>query len=204
MGASRILEDEMKNTLKMEHPPKGGSETPLVRRSTSESRAPVRYSPSANYLLLTENGEESEYQLERRHHKDCGCSRLKKSKMAVKGTRLDWWLRVSNRNEFSPTVKMTTISWAKRVRILISEASLFLLKILGTKSLAVMFIRLVMKDKLKFCIALVGLRRVPYIQQYRKVRALALLKGRKVRAVALLKGRWFKVYRYYLRQRAVK
>ncbi|GKA37328.1 hypothetical protein Tco_0723893 [Tanacetum coccineum] len=48
----------MKNTLKMEHPPKGGSETPLVQRSTSESRAPVRYSPSANYSLLTENGEE--------------------------------------------------------------------------------------------------------------------------------------------------
>ncbi|GJT27815.1 retrovirus-related pol polyprotein from transposon TNT 1-94 [Tanacetum coccineum] len=32
----------------------GGSETPQVRRSTRESRAPVRYSPSANYLLLTE------------------------------------------------------------------------------------------------------------------------------------------------------
>ncbi|GJS50016.1 retrovirus-related pol polyprotein from transposon TNT 1-94, partial [Tanacetum coccineum] len=29
-----------------------GSETPHVRRSTRESKAPVRYSPSANYLLL--------------------------------------------------------------------------------------------------------------------------------------------------------
>ncbi|GKC47381.1 hypothetical protein Tco_1065103 [Tanacetum coccineum] len=35
----------------------GGSETPQVRRSTGESRAPVRYSLSANYLLLTKNGE---------------------------------------------------------------------------------------------------------------------------------------------------
>ncbi|GKF43334.1 hypothetical protein Tco_0129886 [Tanacetum coccineum] len=35
----------------------GGSETPHVRRSTRESMALVRYSPSANYLLLTENGE---------------------------------------------------------------------------------------------------------------------------------------------------
>ncbi|GJY20459.1 retrovirus-related pol polyprotein from transposon TNT 1-94 [Tanacetum coccineum] len=35
----------------------GGSETSHVRRSTRESRALVRYSPSANYLLLTENGE---------------------------------------------------------------------------------------------------------------------------------------------------
>ncbi|GJY19328.1 hypothetical protein Tco_0390819 [Tanacetum coccineum] len=49
-------------------------------------------------------------------------------------------------------------SWAKLVRILISEASLFLLKILGMKSLAVMFTRLVMKEKLKFCVASIGLR----------------------------------------------
>ncbi|GKD98092.1 hypothetical protein Tco_1381989 [Tanacetum coccineum] len=33
----------------------GGSETPQLRRSTRESRAPVRYSPSSNYLLLTKN-----------------------------------------------------------------------------------------------------------------------------------------------------
>ncbi|GJW01707.1 retrovirus-related pol polyprotein from transposon TNT 1-94 [Tanacetum coccineum] len=39
----------------------GGSETPHVRRSTRESRALVRYSPSANYLLLTENGEPESY-----------------------------------------------------------------------------------------------------------------------------------------------
>ncbi|GKA86575.1 hypothetical protein Tco_0808286 [Tanacetum coccineum] len=41
--------------------------------------------------------------------------------------------------------------WAKLVRILISEGSISLLKILGTKSLAAMFTRLVMKEKLKFC-----------------------------------------------------
>ncbi|GKE74787.1 hypothetical protein Tco_1536828 [Tanacetum coccineum] len=39
----------------------GGSETPQVRRSTRESRAPVRYSPSTNYLLLTKNGEPESY-----------------------------------------------------------------------------------------------------------------------------------------------
>ncbi|GJV51629.1 ribonuclease H-like domain-containing protein [Tanacetum coccineum] len=39
----------------------GGSETPQVQRSTRESRALVRYSPSANYLLLTENGEPDSY-----------------------------------------------------------------------------------------------------------------------------------------------
>ncbi|GJT59722.1 retrovirus-related pol polyprotein from transposon TNT 1-94 [Tanacetum coccineum] len=75
---------------------------------------------------------------------------------------------------FSPVVKMTTIrytkslihlvknlkvcSWANLVRILISEGSLSLLKILGTKILAEMFTRLVMKEKLKFCAASTGLR----------------------------------------------
>ncbi|GJV51062.1 putative RNA-directed DNA polymerase [Tanacetum coccineum] len=44
--------------LKTEHPLKVGRlETPQVRRSTRESRAPVRYFPSANYLLMTDNGE---------------------------------------------------------------------------------------------------------------------------------------------------
>ncbi|GJS75201.1 hypothetical protein Tco_0725082 [Tanacetum coccineum] len=39
----------------------GGFENLQVRRCTRESRAPVRYSPSANYLLLTENGEPESY-----------------------------------------------------------------------------------------------------------------------------------------------
>ncbi|GJV16790.1 retrovirus-related pol polyprotein from transposon TNT 1-94 [Tanacetum coccineum] len=39
----------------------GCSETPHVRRSTRESMALVRYSPSANYLLLTKNGEPESY-----------------------------------------------------------------------------------------------------------------------------------------------
>ncbi|GJQ90669.1 retrovirus-related pol polyprotein from transposon TNT 1-94 [Tanacetum coccineum] len=47
---------------------------------------------------------------------------------------------------------------AKLVRILISEGSLSLLKILGTKSLVEMLTRLVMKEKLKFCAASTGLR----------------------------------------------
>ncbi|GJU68839.1 hypothetical protein Tco_1255098 [Tanacetum coccineum] len=68
----------------------GGSETPHVRRSTRESRAPVRYSPSANYLLLTENDEPDSYSdalnyyQERMHHKACGCSCLKNNRIAAK------------------------------------------------------------------------------------------------------------------------
>ncbi|GKC11342.1 hypothetical protein Tco_1008124 [Tanacetum coccineum] len=49
-------------------------------------------------------------------------------------------------------------NWAKLVRVLISEGSLSLLKILRTKSLAEMFTMLVMKEKLKLCIASTGLR----------------------------------------------
>ncbi|GJY16107.1 hypothetical protein Tco_0386529 [Tanacetum coccineum] len=49
-------------------------------------------------------------------------------------------------------------SWAKLVRILISEVSLSLLKILRMKSIAEMFIRLVMNEKLKFYAALTSLR----------------------------------------------
>nr|GEY42351.1 retrovirus-related Pol polyprotein from transposon TNT 1-94 [Tanacetum cinerariifolium] len=61
VGASRIVEDQMKKTLKTASPEDGGFETPRVRRSTRYSRALVRYSSSANYLLLTENGEPESY-----------------------------------------------------------------------------------------------------------------------------------------------
>ncbi|GJR17502.1 hypothetical protein Tco_0966029 [Tanacetum coccineum] len=48
--------------LKMKHPPRReASETPQVQRSSSKFRAPIRYSPSTNYLLLTENGEPEYY-----------------------------------------------------------------------------------------------------------------------------------------------
>ncbi|GJS56443.1 retrovirus-related pol polyprotein from transposon TNT 1-94 [Tanacetum coccineum] len=91
----------------------GGSETPQERRSTRESRAPIRYSPSANYLLLTENGEPDSYSevlsTNKSVHWKKAIIKEMKSKMAAKGTRLDWWLRVSNRNGFLSNWKMTTI-----------------------------------------------------------------------------------------------
>ncbi|GJR00719.1 retrovirus-related pol polyprotein from transposon TNT 1-94 [Tanacetum coccineum] len=73
-----------------------GSEAPQLQRSTREFRALVRYSPLANYLLMTENGEPKSYlealnyQQERRHYRASGCLGLKKSRMARKATRLDW------------------------------------------------------------------------------------------------------------------
>ncbi|GKA04546.1 retrovirus-related pol polyprotein from transposon TNT 1-94 [Tanacetum coccineum] len=56
--SGRSYEEDSKDRASSEE---GGSETPQLRRSTKESRAPVRYSPSANYLLLTENGKPKSY-----------------------------------------------------------------------------------------------------------------------------------------------
>ncbi|GKE61962.1 hypothetical protein Tco_1512329 [Tanacetum coccineum] len=56
------MEDQMKNTLKTEHPPR--TEAPRLHRYEDPAEslgALVRYSPSANYLLLTENGESESY-----------------------------------------------------------------------------------------------------------------------------------------------
>ncbi|GJY07905.1 retrovirus-related pol polyprotein from transposon TNT 1-94 [Tanacetum coccineum] len=205
----------------------GGSKNPQVQRSTRESRAPVRYSPSANYLLLTENGEPDSYSealsskesvqwkkaiieemVSLKMNEACSLVRLP---AGMKASQRLWMFKVKEEHNSSEkastwqfplvfemkdrcyekqvlgyvlTVGVTIVewesrlqksitmlsvnyrkdtkslihlvknlkvcSWAKLVRILISEGSLSLLKILGTKCLAEMFTRLVMKEKLKF------------------------------------------------------
>ncbi|GJS24200.1 hypothetical protein Tco_0452832 [Tanacetum coccineum] len=76
-------------------------------------------------------------------------SRLQKSitMLSVNYRSLVYGSRIS---EQKVDMNLKVCSWAKLVRILISEGSLSLLKILGTKCLAEMFTRLVMKEKLKF------------------------------------------------------
>ncbi|GKE37142.1 hypothetical protein Tco_1460547, partial [Tanacetum coccineum] len=68
--------------------------------------------------------------------------------LTVGVTTVEWESRLQN----SITI------WAKLVRVLISKGSLSLLKIPGTKSLVEMFTMLVIKEKLKLCIASTGLR----------------------------------------------
>ncbi|GJT39332.1 hypothetical protein Tco_0939197 [Tanacetum coccineum] len=62
MQASRIVEDQIKKTLKTEHPPR--REAPRLHRTR---RVPY-----------------SVYHQDRRHYKACGCSRSKKSRIPVK------------------------------------------------------------------------------------------------------------------------
>ncbi|GJX77376.1 retrovirus-related pol polyprotein from transposon TNT 1-94 [Tanacetum coccineum] len=73
-------------------------------------------------------------------------------------SRLQKSITIYTKSSIHLVKNLKVCSWAKLVRILISEGSLSLLKILGTKSLAAMFTRLVMKEKLKFCAASTGLR----------------------------------------------
>ncbi|GKA27486.1 retrovirus-related pol polyprotein from transposon TNT 1-94 [Tanacetum coccineum] len=126
----------------------GGFGTPHVRRSTRESRAPWKYAIieemvslkmneacSLVRLLAGKNASQSLWMFMVKEKQD-GSKRYK-TQLMVKGFQQK--RRVDYNEIFSPVVKMTTISWAKLVQILISEGSLSVLKILGTKSLAMMF-----------------------------------------------------------------
>ncbi|GKB39064.1 retrovirus-related pol polyprotein from transposon TNT 1-94 [Tanacetum coccineum] len=72
--------------------------------------------------------------------------------LTVGVTRVEWESRlhksitIYTKSSIHLVKNLKVCSWAKLVRILVSEGSLSLLKILGTKSLAAMFTRLVMKS----------------------------------------------------------
>ncbi|GJT11381.1 retrovirus-related pol polyprotein from transposon TNT 1-94 [Tanacetum coccineum] len=150
---TQSLEDQMKNNLKTEHPPRREALKLHMYEDPPESRVPVRYSPSANYLLLTQN--EPDVFLSQNISRKEGIAKI----VDVQGSDMAEFNKPRyTKSSIHLAKNLKVCSWAKLVQILISEGSLSLLKILGTESLAVMFTRLVMKEKLKFCAASTGLR----------------------------------------------
>nr|GEX20991.1 protein plant cadmium resistance 4-like [Tanacetum cinerariifolium] len=130
-----------------------GSETPQLQRSTRDSKAPVRYSPSANYLLLTENGKLESYSEALSSKEFVHRKKDINEEMVSLEKNQTWSLvrlsagnktlqRKDTKSSIHLVKNLKFCNWEKLVRILISEGSLSLLKILETKSLVEMFIRI--------------------------------------------------------------
>ncbi|GKB17536.1 retrovirus-related pol polyprotein from transposon TNT 1-94 [Tanacetum coccineum] len=135
----------------------GGSETPQVRRSTRESRAPVRIlarKKASQRLWMFKvkeeyNGRKSceDYYNQSAGKEENLVYKLNKSLYGLKKAPRQWYLKFDSfmqrarytKSSIHLVKNLNVFSWAKLVRILISEGSLSLLKILGTKSLAEMF-----------------------------------------------------------------
>ncbi|GKC62559.1 hypothetical protein Tco_1095157 [Tanacetum coccineum] len=160
------VEDQMKKSLKTEHPPR--REAPRLYRKESvqwkkainEEMVPLEKNQTCSlepsYVgsindTSTQHKSEGFQLASQKENLEC---KLEKSLYILKQALRQWYTKSSI--HFAKNLKV--YSWAKLVRILISEGSLSLLKILGTKSLAKMFTRLVMNEKLKFCTASTGLR----------------------------------------------
>ncbi|GJZ04411.1 hypothetical protein Tco_0537686, partial [Tanacetum coccineum] len=184
--ASRIVEDQIKNTLKTEHPQR--REAPRLHMYKDLPESPgLHYEDDYNQrgFLACWKERKPRVQIERKSIRTDSSTEAMVDDMLVAGSNMEefnkpkWQLPLVFEMKdrcfkkqvlgYVLTVGVTIVeytkspihlvknlkvcSWAKLVRILISEGSLSLLNILGTKSLAEMYTMLVMKDKLKFCAA---------------------------------------------------
>ncbi|GJV21034.1 retrovirus-related pol polyprotein from transposon TNT 1-94 [Tanacetum coccineum] len=158
----------------------GSFETPHVRRSTRESRAPVRYSPSANYLLLTENGElESKEGITKIVDVQASWAE-RKPRVQIEGNfiRTDSSAEAMIKDRCSKkqvlgyvlTVSITTVEWESGLQ----------------KSITII---------LRFAVG--NVVRIWISEGYLYRKSLSPVFGR-FRAVTLFMGRWFQVYRRLL------
>nr|GEY57625.1 retrovirus-related Pol polyprotein from transposon TNT 1-94 [Tanacetum cinerariifolium] len=155
----------------------GGFETPQVQRSTKESRALVRYSPSANYFLLTKNVGSVMY--------DMVCTRPDIvyavgviSRFMSNPGRKHWEAVLLH---YLKGTSKATLCFSRKEVVLegFSDSDYEGCLDSGTSSFKKILRATNHADMLT--------------KRYKKVRAITLLKGRR-----------FEIYRDYLRQRAVK
>ncbi|GKB44148.1 retrovirus-related pol polyprotein from transposon TNT 1-94 [Tanacetum coccineum] len=177
-GSLEIVEDHMKKTLKTEHPPRREAprlhmyedplESPGLQKEGITKLVDVRLKKSMIAAKAQKRGFSASWAgIKPRVQIEGNFVRADSSTEAtvlgyvltVGVTTVEWESRLQKSiTIFTKSLIHLVKNWAKLVRILISERSLSLLKILGTKSLAEMFTRLVMEEKLKFYAASTGLR----------------------------------------------
>ncbi|GJZ50788.1 hypothetical protein Tco_0605303, partial [Tanacetum coccineum] len=174
VGASRIVEDQMKNTMKTEHPPM--REAPRLHRYEDPPESPR--------LQVKE--------------KQDGNKRYK-AKLVVKGFQQihGSWTKLVRILISEGSLSLLKDSWNEKpcrdVHQVGDEREVEVLRSFSWPSSELITEDGVLPER----------ERVPYVRRYRK-RVPYVRQYRKVRAVALLKGMWFEVYRDYLRRRAVK
>ncbi|GJR96152.1 hypothetical protein Tco_0268326 [Tanacetum coccineum] len=171
-----LVEDQMKNTLKTEHPPRreaprlihqrvqGSSkwkkaiieEMVLLEKNQTCSLVRISTRKKASQRLWMFKVKEEQNSSESKGFQLAGQEENLKCRLKeilyglIQAARLRY-LKFDSFMQKDKNLKVR--SWAKLVQILLSEGTLSLLKILETKSLEEMYTKLVMKGKLKFCAA---------------------------------------------------
>ncbi|GJU27164.1 hypothetical protein Tco_1165785 [Tanacetum coccineum] len=208
------MEDQMKKTLKTEHPPRREAlrlyryedlaESPRLQKAISEEMVSLEKNQTCSLVRILAGKKASQILWMFMVKEEQNSSKRYKARLVVKGFQQKQRLAEQKENlECRLKEIMYILIQALRLSLIHLVKNLKVgdereVKVL--RSFSWPLSELITKDG----VLLERVQRVPYVRRYRKVRAVALFNERKVRAVALLKGRWIKVYRDYLRWRAVK